>query len=67
MKRKLQVLAAISHNANLLVLDEPTAGLDVIVRDELILAYHHCYYVVNTAFFQYKRRIIFHIELLLVG
>ena len=36
MKRKLQVLAAISHNANLLVLDEPTAGLDVIVRDELI-------------------------------
>lgn len=36
MKRKLQVLAAISHNASLLVLDEPTAGLDVVMRDELI-------------------------------
>lgn len=36
MKRKLQVLAAISHQAKLLVLDEPTAGLDVIARDELL-------------------------------
>lgn len=36
MKRKLQVLAAISHNAKLLLLDEPTAGLDVIARDELL-------------------------------
>ena len=36
MKRKLQVLAAISHEAKLLVLDEPTAGLDVIARDELL-------------------------------
>ena len=33
MKRKLQVLAAISHEATLLILDEPTAGLDVIARD----------------------------------
>ncbi len=36
MKAKLKVLAAISHNAKLLILDEPTAGLDVIARDELL-------------------------------
>ena len=36
MRRKLQILAALSHNAKLLVLDEPTAGLDVIARDELL-------------------------------
>jgi ABC-2 type transport system ATP-binding protein len=36
MKRKLQILAAVSHNAKLLVLDEPTAGLDVVARDELL-------------------------------
>ena len=35
MKAKLKVLAAISHDAEFLVLDEPTAGLDVIARDEL--------------------------------
>lgn len=36
MKQKLQVLAAISHEASLLILDEPTAGLDVVARDELL-------------------------------
>lgn len=36
MKAKLKVLAAISHNARLLILDEPTAGLDVTARDELL-------------------------------
>lgn len=36
MKRKLQVITAISHDAKLLVLDEPTAGLDVLARDELL-------------------------------
>ena len=36
MKRKLQILTALSHNADLLVLDEPTVGLDVIVRDEIL-------------------------------
>jgi len=36
MKRKLQILAAISHNARFLLLDEPTAGLDVIARDDLL-------------------------------
>lgn len=36
MKRKLHVIVAISHNANLLILDEPTAGMDVIARDEIL-------------------------------
>ena len=36
MKRKLQVIAALTHEAKLLILDEPTAGLDVIARDELL-------------------------------
>lgn len=36
MRRKLQVLAAISHGAEILIMDEPTAGLDVIARDELL-------------------------------
>lgn len=36
MKAKLKVLAAISHDARLLILDEPTAGLDVVARDELL-------------------------------
>ncbi len=36
MKAKLKILTAVSHNARLLILDEPTAGLDVIARDELL-------------------------------
>ena len=36
MKAKLKMLTAISHNAKLLILDEPTAGLDVIARDEIL-------------------------------
>ena len=28
--------AALSHNASLLILDEPTVGLDVMVRDEIL-------------------------------
>lgn len=36
MKAKLKVLVAISYNAKLLILDEPTAGLDVVARDELL-------------------------------
>lgn len=36
MKAKLRVLAAISHNASLLILDEPTVGLDVMAREEIL-------------------------------
>lgn len=36
MNAKLRVLTALSHKADLLILDEPTAGLDVIVRNEII-------------------------------
>lgn len=36
MKAKLKVLVAISYNAKLLILDEPTVGLDVVARDELL-------------------------------
>lgn len=36
MKAKLKVLVAISHHPKLLILDEPTAGLDVIARNELL-------------------------------
>ena len=36
MKAKLKVLAAISHNAKLLILDEPTAGLDIVARFEIL-------------------------------
>lgn len=36
MKAKLKVLVALSHNASLLILDEPTAGLDVIARDNIL-------------------------------
>lgn len=36
MKAKLNVLVAMSHQAQFLILDEPTAGLDVLARDELL-------------------------------
>ena len=36
MKAKLRVLTALSVNAELLVLDEPTAGLDVEARNEIL-------------------------------
>ncbi len=36
MKAKLKALIALSHNAKVLILDEPTAGLDVVARDELL-------------------------------
>lgn len=41
MKAKLRVLIACSHNARLLILDEPTAGLDVIARREVLDLLRH--------------------------
>ncbi|MCQ2533147.1 MAG: ABC transporter ATP-binding protein [Clostridia bacterium] len=36
MKAKAKVITAISHKTKILVLDEPTAGLDVIARNEVL-------------------------------
>lgn len=36
MKAKLKVLSAMSHDARLLILDEPMAGLDVLAREEVL-------------------------------
>lgn len=35
-KAKLKVLLSMSYGAKLLILDEPTAGLDVVARDEIL-------------------------------
>ena len=36
MRAKLNIAVALSHNAQLLVLDEATSGLDPVVRDEIL-------------------------------
>lgn len=36
MKAKLRVLVAMSHQAELLILDEPTAGLDILARTDIL-------------------------------
>ncbi len=36
MKMKLKITTAISHHSKLLILDEPTAGLDPIVRNDIL-------------------------------
>ena len=36
MKMKLQIACALSHRAELLVMDEATTGLDPVVRDEIL-------------------------------
>ena len=36
MKMKLSLAAALAHHPKLLILDEATAGLDPVVRDEIL-------------------------------
>ena len=36
MQMKLQIATALSHHAKLLIMDEPTGGLDPIVRNEIL-------------------------------
>lgn len=36
MKKKLEIITALSHQPKLLILDEPTSGLDPVVRSEIL-------------------------------
>ncbi len=36
MRKKLEIITAISHHPKLLILDEPTSGLDPVVRNEVL-------------------------------
>jgi ABC-type multidrug transport system, ATPase component len=36
MKAKMKVITALSYDTDVLILDEPTVGLDVVARDEIL-------------------------------
>ena len=40
MKRRLNIAVALINNPKLVILDEPTAGVDVISRNQIISALH---------------------------
>jgi ABC-2 type transport system ATP-binding protein len=41
MRRKLSILEAMAHDPDLLILDEPSAGIDVVFQDRLIEQIHN--------------------------
>ena len=49
MRVKLNLALALSHHAELLILDEPTAGLDPVSRDELLTVFRYLARETNTA------------------
>lgn len=36
MRKKIEIITALSHHPKLLILDEPTSGLDPVVRDDIL-------------------------------
>jgi ABC-2 type transport system ATP-binding protein len=41
MRRKLSIIEALAHDPDLLILDEPSAGVDVMFLDRLVQLIHH--------------------------